>query len=60
MRYCRDGCVIEARGAEKFFIEFNIIDSSNWVLITSNQRHELIGRGKLSIENEGNLILKSK
>ena len=60
MRYCRDGCVIEAREAKKFFIEYDIMDGSSWVLISANQRYELNGRGKLDIKNEGNLILKSK
>jgi len=59
MRYCRDGCVIEARGAKKFFIEYDIRDRkahSGWVLISRNQRYELSGRGEIAIENEGNLI----
>ena len=60
MRYCRDGCVIEVRGAKKFFIEHDVMDNSSWVLISANRSYELTSRGELDIENEGNLILKLK
>ena len=60
MRYCIDGCVIESSGLENFLIDYNIIDASNWILISENKRYELNNRGKLNIKNRGNLILKSK
>lgn len=60
MRYCRDGCVIEVREAKKFFIEYDVMDNSSWVLISANRSYELTSRGELDIENDGNLILKSR
>ena len=60
MRYCIDGCVIESSGLENFLIDYNIIDASNWILISENKRYELDNKDRLRIKNKGNLILKSK
>ena len=60
MRYCRDSCVIETQSVEKFYIKYNIENDEYWELVTSDQRYELSGRGKIDVMNQGDdFILRS-